>query len=253
MTEPLVTLPEPPLFRGDPHIEPLPQTPTLLSVLQTAVERHVDADQLEKLAALYMQGERLRAEKEFAAAMHACQQEMPVVVRDAQNKQTQSRYAMLETVQRTTRPIYTKHGFSMSYGEADCPVAGHKRTTCDVTHVGGHTRSYHLDLPLDGIGAKGNPIGGMNPVQAAVSTTSYGQRRLLCMVFNVTVADEDLDGQSQSEPISEEQAVTIREWLVATSTNEKRFLEWAECDSVATFPARKFEAALDFFRRKSGR
>jgi hypothetical protein len=55
---------------------------------------------------------------------------------------------------------------------------------------------YHLDLPIDGVGAKGNAIGAMNPVQGCISTGTYGQRVLTCRAFNITVADTDMDGQA---------------------------------------------------------
>ena len=41
----------------------------------------------------------------------------------------------------------------------------------------------------------GNAIGSMNRVQAAVSTGSYAQRYLFARIFNLVIADTDLDGR----------------------------------------------------------
>jgi hypothetical protein len=41
---------------------------------------------------------------------------MPCVVKDRDNPFTKSRYATLENVNTVIRPVYTQHGFSLSYG-----------------------------------------------------------------------------------------------------------------------------------------
>jgi hypothetical protein len=224
---------------------------TPIEILQSAVDQGRDASQLEKLMDLQERWERNQAEKEFATAMHACQQDMPKVLRNAENAQTHSTYATLERVQESARPVYSKHGFSLSYGEADCPVASFKRTVCDVRHVGGACHRYHLDLPMDGVGPKGNAIGGMNAVQGCISTTSYGQRRLLCMIFNITLSGEDDDGQGAA-CIDPDQIAIINEWLETTSTDLDAFLKWVKAKSLNKMPAAKFDEAIAFFKRKQG-
>lgn len=223
--------------------------PTPMMLLQQAVDAGLNPDHLEKLMLLQERYERNQAEKAFNAAMHDCQQEMPKVVRNAENLQTKSMYADLEAVQNVARPVYTAHGFSLSYGEGDCPVPSFKRTVCDVRHVGGHCVRYHLDLPIDGVGPKGNPIGGMNAVQGCISTTSYGQRRLLCMIFNITLAGEDDDGQGVAT-IDDKQVVVLNEWMEVTNTSLDGFLKWAGCKTLNKFPQRKFPEAIMFFERR---
>lgn len=177
-----------------------------LALLSRAVEKGMDPGQLKALVDLHEQWRAARAVEAFNAAMNVCQAEMPTVVRDGHNTQTKSTYAKLENVTHTAKPIYTRHGFSLSFAEDDCPTPGFKRTICDVRHAQGHCVRYHLDLALDGIGPKGNPIGNMNAVQAGVSTGSYGQRVLTCRIFNITVADTDLDGQRPAHPNPERDA-----------------------------------------------
>lgn len=226
---------------------------TPMQLLAMAVDSGADPDRLEKLMALQERWERNQAEKAFATAMHAAQQAMPVVVRDARNEQTRSKYALLESIQKKAKPIYEAHGFSLSFGEAACDMAGHKRTTCDVRHVGGACHNYHLDLPVDGIGPKGNPIGGMNSVQGAISTTSYAQRRLVCMIFNITVADEDDDGQGASPTITVEQVAVLNALLERTPPDDKvldGMLRWQAVDSLDKIPARRFAEVHEKLIRK---
>lgn len=200
-----------------------------------------------------------QAKQAFAVAMKACQDEMPIIVKDAENKKTHSRYPKLENVSKMTKPIYTKHGFTLSFHEAKADLPNHKRTVCDVRHDAGHTVEYYVELPVDGTGPKGEAT-SMNAVQGSVSTLSgYGQRVLKCMIFDLTIAETDNDGNQSSEPIDEGQARTIEEWLVATSTNKGRFLGWvsekvgSKIENVSDMPAGIFDEAIEFFRKKEKR
>lgn len=225
------------------------QQPNPMSLLATAIERGVDADQLGKLVALQERYENRQAERLFAESMHACQQAMPKVAKDKKNTHTNSKYASLEAVQSTIRATYAEYGFSLSFGEADCPLPTFKRTVCDVRHMAGHCVRYHLDLPIDGTGARGGSS-SMNAVQGSISTTSYGQRRLTCMIFNITLADEDDDGQCAA-CITEEQQHTLQTWLDSTGAQLPAFLKWAKAESLAKFPAAKYDDAIAFFQRKA--
>lgn len=164
------------------------------ALLVQAVDKGMDPAQLKALVDLQEQWRAARAREAFAAAMNSVQVEMPCIVRDAENDQTKSRYVRMETVTHQAKAIYTRHGFSLSFSEDESGIEKFKRIVCLVRHVDGHSERHWIDLPLDGFSAKGNPIGAMNPVQAAISTGSYGQRVLTCRVFNITIANTDLDG-----------------------------------------------------------
>lgn len=224
---------------------------TPMSLLAVAVERGHDPQQLKQLMDLQEQWEANQARKAYAEAMHACQQSMPRIVKDRQNTHTRTSYATLEAVQRSAQPVYAQHGFSLSYGEADCPISTMKRTVCDVRHIGGHCERYHIDLPVDGSGANGGRS-SMNAVQGAISTTSYAQRRLLCMIFNITLTDEDDDAQTLSV-ITPEQADQLKDWLDATNTSVANFLKWGGCQSLSAFPANKYDEAVEYLKRKGAK
>ena len=190
---------------------PAVQDNSPLALIDRAHKSGANPDQLEKWMELSERWENREAEKSYARAMHACQQAMPPIHKGASNNHTRSSYATLEDVQRSARPVYSAHGFSLSFGEEPCPTDGLKRTVCDVIHTDGHMKRYHLDLPIDGQGSQGGKS-SMNQVQGCISTTTYGQRRLICMVFNITLTDEDDDGQGASLPkVSEEQAIQLQE------------------------------------------
>lgn len=180
----------------DPRTEPKPVD--MLQVIAAAsANPEVDVEKLERLLAIREKELARIAENEFHVSMRECQAEIPLIFRDAVNEHNRSRYARLETVNDRVVPVYTRHGFSLSFGTAETPLEGFIRLTCRVSHIGGHSRDYQADLPLDGAGAKGNA--NKTGVQAFGSTVSYGRRYLTLLIFNVTLTNEDVDGRIPGE------------------------------------------------------
>ena len=190
------------------------QPPTDLIAL--AIEHKADVDTLERLFALRERDDAAVARRAFFTAMQAVQTEAPRVVKDSKNTQTGSAYAKLESIAKAIRPVYTAHGFSLSYGTEDSPREGYVRITCDVMHVGGHMVPRHVDMPLDDVGIKGNV--NKTPTHAHGSTISYGRRYLVLMAFDIVMAGEDDDGNAADDVIGKHDRLirsiaVAREWL----------------------------------------
>lgn len=206
---------------------------SLLEVISRAAgDPNVDAEKMEKLWHLHERISARQAEIAFNTAMNACQAEIPAVFRNKINEEKSSRYADLEQLDKVSRPIYTKHGFALSFGTADCPLPGHARQTCLVSHVGGYSRLYQADIPLDLTGPKGNP--NKTGVQGFGSSMSYGQRYLTKLIFNIALTNEDNDGEGggDTDTINEEQIANIKALLTELGKDEKKFLKWAKVDSL---------------------
>lgn len=157
----------------------------------------VDVDRIEKLLQMYERQIARKAQEAFNASMTDAQDEMRPISADAHNPQTKSRYASYAQLDRALRPIYTKHGFAISYDTAESPMADHVRVLAYVTHRAGHDRTYKVDMPNDGKGAKGGDV--MTKTHATGAAMSYGMRYLLKMIFNVAVGEEDRDGNEVRE------------------------------------------------------
>jgi len=172
------------------------------------------------------------AEVEFSRAMKAAQSEMQPVVRDAQNQHTRSMYAKLETIDANIRPIYTKHGFSLSFNSGEPRSKDAVRVLCDVRHEAGHTKPYELEGDLDMTGAKGTS--NKTSIQGLGSSVSYLRRYLTCMIFNVTLMNEDKDGVPTGLFINEEQVQNIATLLhdCGISETSQEFLAWAGADKI---------------------
>jgi len=173
-------------------------TALIQAIERAALNPAVDVDKMERLFALQERMMARNAEMAFTEAMRSAQAEMPKIYRNKENKQTNSYYADLEKVAEAAVPIYTKHGFALSYGQADCPIADHIRITCRISHNAGHSRNEHADVPLDLAGLKGNA--NKTPTHAFGSTVSYGRRYLVVMIFNITLTNEDNDGNNKAQP-----------------------------------------------------
>lgn len=169
--------------------------PTGLALVIQRLADNPSVEALETLERIIKLQERMdaqRAKMAFDAAMSAAQSEMRRVGRDGNNPQTHSRYATYAAIDRALRPTYTKHGFGLSFNTGSDAPPDHVRVLCEVTHRDGFAKSYHIDMPADGKGAKGGDV--MTRTHAAGSAVSYGMRYLLKMIFNVAVGEDDDDG-----------------------------------------------------------
>lgn len=231
--------------------EPQGQLVSFISALEKAAS-NPDVD-VDKMKALLDMQERIiakRAEAAFNQAMAAAQAEMGPVSADATNPQTRSRYATYHKLDKALRPIYTKHGFAISFDESESPKPDHIRVLAYVMHRDGHTRTYHKDLPADGKGAKGGDV--MTKTHAAGAAQSYGMRYLLKGIFNVAIGEDDDDGNSgpRAVPtISESQLADLKAKLdelppKARREAEQGGLKWAGIERWEDLPAAKFAAVI---------
>lgn len=167
-------------------------------IQQIALNPDVQVEKMQAVINMRMQVFDKNAEIEYNKAMILAQQEMEPVVKTAENKQTQSMYAKLENIAKQCKPIWTKHGFALQFGTADCPIADHYRVTCEVSHAAGYNKKYQADLPIDDEGIKGQK--NKTGCHGFGSTMSYAQRYLTIMIFNITLANIDNDGNRQPKP-----------------------------------------------------
>lgn len=178
--------------------EPQRDATGIVAVIErAALNPDIDVEKMERLLAMQERIMTRNAEMAFNSAMRSAQEEMPKVLRNKSNEQTSSKYADLERVNEIIVPVYTKHGFSLSFGTGTSSLDGHILITCLVSHIEGHTRPYQCDMPLDLAGLKGNQ--NKTPTHAHGSTMSYGRRYLTLLIFNITLTNEDKDGNRPSD------------------------------------------------------
>lgn len=177
-------------------------------VRELSTNKDVDPGKLEKLLDLQERVMDRNAKQAFEQAMQAAQSEMQVILTDKENPHARSRYATYKALDKAVRPIYSKHGFSVTFntgkGEIDEPVPEQcLRVWMFIAHVGGHTKALHVDIPVETTGSQGSKM--MTRIHATGSAMSYGKRYLVIFGFNLAIADTDDDDGNKAGGVGAKQ------------------------------------------------
>lgn len=223
-----------------------------MALIAEAVQRGAEASAIRELVLLKEHMEDRKRKDAFNAAMVVVQAEMPRVAKDGRilgkGGAVQSRYATLERIDESVRPIYQRHGFSISVS-VDSIEGGKYWAKAIVRHADGHSEEYRMPLALDQSGAK-------NDTQGMGSTMSYARRYLLCSIFSIVTEGEDTDGQPREQRITQDQADTLNTMLTDTNKDRGRFMAWASTEAgyrvekLADLPARLFPVAVQIMQGK---
>ena len=240
--------------QGDaPTMMPIPKATSsnqLLAVLSRMMaDPTVDMGRIERGAALYKDALIRDAETAFNDAMAAAQEEMRPISANASNPQTKSRYAKYDALDNAVRPIYSKHGFSLSFYQGEGAPEGCIRVQCKLSR-GGHTERPYIDMAADGKGAKGGDV--MTKTHAIGAAVTYGRRYLLGMIFNLVIGDDD-DGNAASVSggtITQDQLTQLVELADEVGADKAAFCKYMGIDSFAALPAKNFDRAVTALNRK---
>lgn len=208
---------------------------------RAARDPSIDVAKIKELLAIKREQEAEERRRLFFDALARVQAAAPAMIRSGENPHTRSRYARLDDMLITLRPLLADEGFAFTFDSK--PEGAHIRYTCKLLHRGGHSEERALTLPADGTGSQGGRS-GMNAIQAIGSTTSYARRYLIEMHLNLAKRDEDDDGNGGPKPVTAEQAATLRERLKAVGADEARFLNWAAAATLEEIPAVRYQACL---------
>jgi hypothetical protein len=219
-------------------------------IARAAADPNTDVEKLERLLSMQERVLAREAEQAFNAALKAAQDEIQPVIKNKVNPDTKSKYADLVAVSDAIDPIMRQHGFSSSYGTADCPLDGHYRVTCLLSHVAGHSRQYQADVPIDNTGPKGSQNKTMT--HGFGSALSYGRRYLKLLIADVATKDDDGRGAGRGATVNEAQLAELNRLADEVQADKQRFCRYMKVDSLAAIPARDFERALSALEAKRG-
>lgn len=229
----------------------VPEAPTgMVHMMERlALNPDLPVEKLEKLLEMQLKVRALEAESAFNAAMTEAQSEMRRVAADANNPQTNSKYASYAALDRALRPIYTKHGFAVSFDEGQAP-ADHVLALAYVSHASGHTRTYRKTMPIVTTGIKGNAM--MTATHGAASAGSYAKRYLLKDIFNVAIGEDDTDGNApnRGEPITEKQAADLAALIEEVKADKVKFLKWAGAEKIEDISVKLYPTCVKQLQAK---
>lgn len=220
----------------------------LTVIARAAADPNTDVDKLERLLAMQERVLAREAEQAFNASMRTAQEEIKPVVKNRANSETKSRYADLEAISAAIDPIIHRHGFSPSFGTADCNIPGHYRVTCSLSHVGGHTREYQADVPVDNTGPKGSQNKTMT--HGFGSALSYGRRYLKLLIFDVATTDDDGRAAGHGKAIDDQQLVTLQGLASAGNADLAKFCRYFKIDALPLLPAKDYARAFELLSKK---
>jgi hypothetical protein len=167
-----------------------PDAPLMVQVMQAVASGiKIDTDTIKAMQDIVRQEKADAAELAFAASFTLAQSDIGGVVKTRKNNQTNSMYAGLDDVIEMSKTVCAKHGFSIAFNEGVTEIADHIRLCATVLHKDGHPKQYHYDVPIGGKGIKG--VVNMTAIHAKATSVSYGQRYLLCMIWNIPTKDND--------------------------------------------------------------
>ncbi len=162
-------------------------------LLEMAISKGADMDQLDKLLQLKERYDNEMARKAFTAALAAFKTEDLCIKKDRtvtiETKDAGTygyTHASLGNIVGTAVPIMSKHGLSHRWEtvQADARV----KVTCILTHRDGHSEQTTLEASPDTSGKK-------NGIQQVASTVTYLQRYTFLSITGLAVEEMDNDGQ----------------------------------------------------------
>lgn len=217
-------------------------------ISEAAANPDVDVNKLEKLLDMQERIMNRGAEMAFNAAMTKAQSEMKQVAAKAINPQTHSKYAKYEALDKMVRPVYTANGFALSFNTGDGAPPEHIRVLCDVSHSGGFSKQFKVDMPADGKGAKGGDV--MTKTHAAGAAFSYGARYLLKMIWNIAIGEDDKDGNVAYKAIGAKQAADLRALAEEVKADIPKFCQYYKIDKLENLPVTLYASAVKAFEKK---
>ena len=173
-----------------------PQDPMITFLERVMRDPVFPIEKAQAAMQLAVEQQKRVAERAFVFDLNAMQMELTQITRDRHNPAFHSKYATEAAIDAAARPVYTKYGFSITYGTAPAIVPGNIAITCTVAHRSGFAETHSLEAPA----VPANR--GVTQLQAVGGTVTYLKRTLVKMVLALVTADnpEDNDGNGIVEP-----------------------------------------------------
>lgn len=217
-------------------------------MLQIAVERGADIDQLQKLMELHERWEKNQARKAFDEAIAAAKAKIKPIVKKREvdfttaKGRTNYQYEDLALIASEVDPILSEFGLSYRYRARQ---DGNKvSVTCVIAHREGHSE----ETTLTGLN---DESGNKNSIQAIGSAVTYLQRYTLKLALGLAATKDD-DGNSIGGPekITEQQAADLKKLAEEVGANLDQFKRYLRVQELTDLPASKYADAVAALNKK---
>jgi hypothetical protein len=215
---------------------------TPIDMLQLAIEKGADLDQLTKLMDMKERWEAAEAKKAFVVAMTRFRAECPPIQKTRETHQ--GKYAGLAETLDTIKGLMSECGLAHAW-RTEQNMEG-VMVTCCVTHILGHQECTSMTAPPD-------PSGSKNAIQAIGSTISYLERYTLMAILGMASTDQDTDGNFPPDLISADEKAELVALIKDTESDSPKFLRYLGVKSLDEMPAYKFGEAKAALEKKGGK
>ena len=212
---------------------------TPMALVEMAVQKGADIDQLTKLMDLNDRWQANQARQAFNTAKAAFQSDAPTIGKTRKGHNTM--YAGLAETLEQVRGLMAKHNLSHSWATQQDGTT--ITVTCTLTHTGGHQEATSLSAAPDTSGNK-------NAIQAVGSTVSYLQRYTLFAVLGLASREQDDDGAAATEFINAAQKNALVEELKASGADTTAFLKLMNVETLDQLPASQYSLACVALKHK---
>lgn len=222
-----------------------------MSLLQQAIAKGVDIDQLSKLMDLRDRWANDQAKKAFLEALSRFQSLVPTLSKNkiarvnSQKGSYSYKYADLGSISAQLRQPLTECGLSFRWEFEE--TNERMRVTCIISHKDGHTERTTMEGEKD-------DSGGKNKIQQKGSTHTYLQRYTLIGALGLSTAEEDDDGRGHSKR-EQKQELTEEEILAQWQQKVNEASHLIALTALFNRNKRVIEAnpsILDLFKKRKG-
>jgi hypothetical protein len=215
--------------------EPADMTP--MQMLQIAVSKGVDTEQIKQLMELQREWKADKARDAFVRAMSDFRAEALSIEKKKRVSfgTTSYKHATLSQLVDIASPALSAHGLSHRWETKQ--EGGAITVTCIITHQLGHSEQCSLTAGAD-------ESGGKNKIQAIGSTVSYLQRYTFTAITGLAAKDVDDDGRG-AEVINTDQATVITDKLAEAGSNKATFLGWLKAESIEKILVSDYQRAVE--------
>jgi hypothetical protein len=215
------------------------------AMIQMAVEKGMTGEDLQALLAARREWEADEAKKSYNHALADFQREAPII--EKADKAHNKKYAALDRIWRTVRPLLTEKGLSVTWHKTTINTDGNICSLKgELAHRDGHSVPLERDVPMPSI------VTGQNAAQQAGSAETYGKRYALCAALGIVTGEDD-DAGLCGETITAKQMTELTALLDQIDDRDKvltDLLDWASVDTLEDLPANKFAGATKALKAK---
>jgi len=220
------------------------------ALMLKAMDGKMDLDKLKQFMELQEKWEATQARKAYTQAMSDFKKSPPEIEKDrhvefkTSTGKTEYNHASLGNVTAKINTALGACGLSAAWTteQSDKGVS----VTCKITHVLGHFETTTLTSAPDA-------SGGKNAIQALGSTISYLERYTILALTGLATHDQDLNGITQEDKISDEHKSAILDFINSKEIDQSKFLLYMGADSVDNILDKDFSKALAAVKAAKGK